>query len=159
MPTAKPRLMVTLEPETYNVLMRLARVQSRPASAIVREVLDGSTEALSQIADTMEALERLVGAAKDRLATETVQGLESAQGMLQPHLDGILDHFRAMTGELEDAASSGSGPLVAADEERSASEHRNPTPPKGAASSPDPQPVIRGSGSRKSLKSLKAAIH
>lgn len=159
MPTEKPRLMVTLEQRTYDVLKRLSAVQRRPASAIVREVLDGSTDMLSDIADTMEALERAQEAARARIGAEATAGLDEAASTLQPHLEGILGHFRALAAlasDFVDEAGLERGGVLAEARAPQRSEERTQPPARGAIHS-DPQPVIRGSESSKRLKSLKRA--
>jgi predicted DNA-binding protein len=57
MPTEKPRLSVMLEPQTYETLTRLARVQGRSAGAIIREVLEGVEAPLQRVAALLEAVE------------------------------------------------------------------------------------------------------
>lgn len=63
MPTAKPRITITLEPGTHATLKRLGAVQGRSVGAIVREVLEGVEEPLGRVAEVLEALERRRGEA------------------------------------------------------------------------------------------------
>lgn len=156
MPTANPRLQVTFEPETYEVLKRLAAVQGRPASTIVREVMQGSTGMLSEIADTMERLKAAQEAAKARIVAEAGQGLEDAADALQPPLLALLEHFEAVGSIASDFLADngiGGGALLSAPGSRpQRSEDGKPARSKGVSADADPQPVIRGSGFPKRLK-------
>lgn len=46
MPTKKPRIIITLEPETKEILAELAQVSGKPASAFIAEMLNESAEAI-----------------------------------------------------------------------------------------------------------------
>jgi predicted DNA-binding protein len=107
MPTANPRLQITLEPETYSVLKRLAAVQRRPAAAIVREVLHGCTEMLGEVASSMEAIEAAQGALRDRLGKEAVAGLSEAHEALEPLVSGIMGHITAISDLVTEIAEAG----------------------------------------------------
>ena len=109
MPTAKPRLMVTLDESAMGVLRRLAVVQERPVSAIVREMIDNSVPLLDEVATTLETLQAVSAKARARIGSEAVADLERAQEALQPHLEGIFHHFRELAALGQDEA------LVAAD--------------------------------------------
>lgn len=58
MPTGKPRLTVTFEPETYEVIARLAKAQDRSAGAVVREIMEAAQEPLARVAAFLEQIER-----------------------------------------------------------------------------------------------------
>lgn len=92
MPATSPRFTITVRPETQVALKRLAGVQGRPVASIIREVLDDAAPIMSELADTMEAL----GAARDAARAELADGLAEAAADLQPHLEGILGHLRAV---------------------------------------------------------------
>jgi predicted DNA-binding protein len=100
MPTANPRLQITLEPETYSVLKRLAAVQRRPAAAIVREML-------GEVASSMEAIEAAQGALRDRLGKEAVAGLSEAHEALEPLVSGIMGHITAISDLVTEIAEAG----------------------------------------------------
>ena len=92
MPATSPRFTITVASETSLALKRLAGVQGRPVASIIREVLDDAAPIMSELADTIEAL----GAARDAARAELVDGLAEAAADLQPHLEGILGHLRAV---------------------------------------------------------------
>lgn len=107
MPTAKPRISVTLSEEQAGVLQRLSRAQGRPVSAIVHDLLEQATPLLDDVAATLEALEAAGEAARARLASGAASDLENAQTALQPHLRGILDHFRDIASIAEGGSQGG----------------------------------------------------
>jgi hypothetical protein len=55
MPTNKPRVTVTLDPETYRVLHRWSSLQKRSIGKVMSELLDSVIEPLDRAADLMEA--------------------------------------------------------------------------------------------------------
>lgn len=55
MPTVKPRFVVTCEPDTHEVLQRLADLQGRSRGAVVAELLDEVAPALARTVALLEA--------------------------------------------------------------------------------------------------------
>lgn len=55
MPTVKPRFAVTCEPDTHEVIQRLADLQGRSRGAIVAELLDEVAPALARTVALLEA--------------------------------------------------------------------------------------------------------
>lgn len=55
MPTAKPRLIVTMEPETYRLLKRFAALSGSSMSAIVSSMLEPAVPSLHLMLDAAEA--------------------------------------------------------------------------------------------------------
>lgn len=58
MPTAKPRILVTLEPNVYETLKKLSAHRKRPISVIVREVVDMVHEPYQRLNDLFDGVER-----------------------------------------------------------------------------------------------------
>lgn len=52
----KPRITITLKPEQYDVLNRLAALQRRPMSGILSEFLDEVTPSLEKLIVSLEAV-------------------------------------------------------------------------------------------------------
>lgn len=67
MPTVKPRFAVTCEPETHEVIQRLADLQGRSRGAIVAELLDEIAPALSRTVALLEAAAAAPQKVKDGL--------------------------------------------------------------------------------------------
>lgn len=55
MPTLKPRVQVTLEPSTHEVIERFARLQNRTRGAIISELLDSIAPPLARSVALLEA--------------------------------------------------------------------------------------------------------
>lgn len=83
MPTIKPRVQVTLEPETHAVIERLADLQGRTRGAVIADLLDSIVPALSRTVALLEA-------AKEA-PNEVKRGLISV-------IEGIHQDFVAVTG-------------------------------------------------------------
>lgn len=99
MPTNKPRITITLEPEMHDTLRRLAKVQGRTISAVIREYLDAVEAPLERVASVLEALQRqkekVEGEAKgvsERIAEDATQAERGATEMLE-HLMAQMDMF------------------------------------------------------------------
>jgi hypothetical protein len=129
MPTAKPRLQVTLTPRSRAAIARVAAIQSRPASKLVAEILDEATPILEQIAATLEALKEAAnsvgGTVRRRLSTAERRAYSAA-------VEGM-----AILAELEQDARTVSGKEAAGGGEARA---RRRLP----GSEPDPRPSNTG---------------
>lgn len=96
MPTAKPRVQVTLEPETHAVIERLARLQGRTRGSIIAELLDSIAPTLTR---TVALLEAAMEAPNDvkrglRAVVEGVHDeLVQVSGEASAQLDMLLDRF------------------------------------------------------------------
>jgi len=55
MPTVKPRVQVTLEPETHEVIERFARLQNRTRGAVIAELLNEIAPAIGRTISLLEA--------------------------------------------------------------------------------------------------------
>ena len=102
MPATSPRFTITVKPETYTVLKRLAAVQERPTASIIREYLEGVTPVLGEIADAMEAVRNAESAARAELVG-SLTAMADVHDELLPHIEGIMEHFRAIASMAEDA--------------------------------------------------------
>lgn len=102
MPATSPRFTITVRPETKAALTRLAGVQGRPVASLIRDVLDDAAPIMDELAGTIEAL----GAAREAARAEMTDGLAEAAADLQPHLEGILGHLRAVHDLVSDPDES-----------------------------------------------------
>lgn len=93
MPTCKPRVMLTLEPEDHAILARLSTLQHRPVSAILRDVVHEFSPIASRIADALEAAYRL----QDQAPSELLDRMENAQKRAAPALMELLQTLEAVT--------------------------------------------------------------
>jgi hypothetical protein len=96
MPTNKPRVQVTLEPETHAVIERLAQLQGRTRGAIIAELLDSIAPTLTR---TVALLEAAIEAPNDvkrglKAMVEGVhQELVEVSGDASAQLDMLLDQL------------------------------------------------------------------
>lgn len=92
MPTSKPRVMLTLEPSDYQALTRLAELQGRPLATVLREFVTECSPVFNQIADALEAAQKMQkNASKDLL-----DKLETAHGKAAPVLLEMLEALEAV---------------------------------------------------------------
>lgn len=67
MPTIKPRVQVTLEPETHAVIERLAYLQKRSRGAVIADLLESVSPALTRTVALLEAAARAPEQVKEGL--------------------------------------------------------------------------------------------
>lgn len=140
MPTANPRLQITVTRPTRDVLARIAAVTKRPASKVVTEILDEALPALEQMARTMEALK----ASADSFGSNVRRRLTIAERRA----------YRQAAAGME----------LLADIEREANAARSPAPGVGAKRAPqdrkprpgDPRPSNTGVTAQKSHTTKRA---
>lgn len=75
MPTKKPRVAVTLKPETHEVIERLAALQGRSRGSVIAELLDAVTPALSRTVALMDAAQQAPKQVQQGLAA-TIEQME-----------------------------------------------------------------------------------
>jgi len=100
MPTAKPRLQVTLTTPQHELLKRLAKLQSRSASSIVAELFEQVFPVLERVAVVLQAAVRAQESAKEGLRSST----EAAERDMRPHLAQALGQLDLLQVEFEAAA-------------------------------------------------------
>ena len=103
MPTSKPRVTVTLDPETYRVLHRWARLQKRSIGKVVSELLDSVIEPLDRAADLMEAAAN----APD----EVKRGMVEAMVSVESDVLGAYSVIQGAYDSMESASGKGSTPV------------------------------------------------
>ncbi len=90
MPTAKPRITVTLTEHQYDVLTRLSSVRGASRSSIMVDLLDASLPVLERTFTLLEALEK---ARKGDYLEDFVASLDKAEETLAPLLAAALDQM------------------------------------------------------------------
>lgn len=135
MATTKPRITITLEPDEYAILARLAALQGSPMARIVSELLSEVTPTLKGLCDTLEAAKR----ADARVKAQMRQSMEAAEADLMPVAKMVLDQadmfqeaLIAALNTVADGTGAGAGTGGAL----------RATP--GAAADPGPRSVITG---------------
>ena len=126
MPTIKPRVQVTLEPETHAVIERFAELQGRTRGSVIAELLDAITPSLARTVALLEA---------------AIAAPESVKGGLRGVVEGIHDELVSVSG---DASRQFDILLDQLDKQAAAEgEQGHPAPQN---SPPNPHVVTRGSG-------------
>jgi hypothetical protein len=98
MPTLKPRVQVTLEPQTHDVIARLAKLQNRTRGSVIAELLDSVAPALIRTVALLEAafeapdqvkqgLRAVVEGVHDELVSVSGDSIKQLD-MLMQRLDG-----------------------------------------------------------------------
>jgi len=94
MPTVKPRVQVTLEPQTHAVIERLAALQGRTRGSVIAELLDSIAPPLTRTIALLEAAAEAPNDVKRgfRAAVEAShQELVNLTGDASKQLDAFLD--------------------------------------------------------------------
>lgn len=134
MPTLKPRVQVTLEPPTHEVIERLATLQGRTRGAVIAELLDAIAPSLGRTVAILEAaveapndVKRGLRAMVDSLHQEVI----TTSGDAAKQLDMVLDQL-ADSGANPHVVTRGSGinpPAVVTGPKKT----RKPSKPRGSA--------------------------
>lgn len=99
MPTNNPRLTITLQPTLAAQLRRLSQLTGNSQSALIAELLEGSTPIFDRMIVLLEAADK----AKEAIKGQAVEGLDIAQAKLEKQLGLALDTWdEAATPLLEE---------------------------------------------------------
>lgn len=127
MPTVKPRVAVTLEPSTHEVIARLAELQGRTRGAIIAELLDEVAPALTRTVALLEAAAAAPEQVKAGLRA-VVEGVHRDLVAVSGDAIGQMDMlFSALSGGTPTPVpvTRGSG----SDEPHAGSTHQTPSNP------------------------------
>ena len=94
MPTIKPRVSVTLEPEIFETFRELAKIQRRPTSALINELLVLVHPIQVKVLKASRNLEKLTKNSKAQFAgslDKAQQQVDDIFGPLMTVLDGLVD--------------------------------------------------------------------
>lgn len=115
MATTKPRVNLTLEPEHYAILTRLAKVQGTSRARIINELFKEVVPQLESVVVTLEqakaAAEKLTPEAKARLRTmmegKEAEAIETAKELKQALDDGLQMGLDMISEEFKSELESG----------------------------------------------------
>ena len=102
MPTANPRLTITLEPAIAACLRRLSEVTGNSQSKLIAELLEGSVPVFERVIATIEAAK----SASDEIRGKLASDMQAAQSRVETQLGFALDEFDGATAPLLDAAEA-----------------------------------------------------
>lgn len=103
MPTAKPRITITLEPHAHEALSRLSRTTGQSMASVVTGLVDAALPSLVRLAVVMER----AASAPQEVRAGLVAAVERAERDVLPGLMASLDQSDLFLADLE-AASGGS---------------------------------------------------
>ena len=97
MPTAKPRVNVTLEPKDYELLSTLAKQQKRSRADMLRDLFQTMRPVLERVAVVSEAAQRAQATAKQGM----IASAEKAEADLLPMLQQALGQFDLFIADVQ----------------------------------------------------------
>jgi hypothetical protein len=100
MPTANPRINVTLTPAVAAMLRELSRLTKNSQSGIISELLETSLPVFERVCTVLRAASTVQQAAKDDIAA----GLDRAQARIESQLGLIQDEMDEVSRPLLEAA-------------------------------------------------------
>lgn len=126
MATTKPRITVTLNERTYNVLKVIGDLGSSTMSGFISEMLDSALPTLERMAVTFQKIKQ----AQEGERARFLESIDDAQAAIEPVVMQTLGQFDLFLGRIEQAAEGmgGRGSCGAA--------APAPLPSAGAASPP-----------------------
>jgi hypothetical protein len=137
MPTFNPRVNVTLKPEHFDVVSRLAKLQRRSRASVLAELLTEVIPMLERVVVIGEAAKRAEVQAKEGMK----ESMERAEAAILPHVSAAMDQFDLLLADIT-SQQSGQGSSPA-----------NPQPARGGVGRgtlgkprKSPRPVTRGPG-------------
>ena len=125
MATTKPRITITLDPKTYNVLKVISDCGDKTMSGFVAELLDAAMPTLERMAVTFQAIKNAQEAERQKF----LSSIDRAQAALEPAVMQAVGQFDLFLSALDDAATGRGAPA------------RGEALPAAA----NPRPVTRGS--------------
>lgn len=139
MPTAKPRITLTLEPRIYAVIHRLSMAGGESMSKIITDFLEVAVPPMERMASLIEQANQ----APQNTLTELAASLARAESQIVGGLAKAQDEVDRVSSVLGDA-------LGVPDKPRRGAQRALRAVPEGE---PTPVPVTRGSGRTKTAKS------
>lgn len=94
MPTRKPRLQITLEPELYETLQRFAAYERRPMAKVITDLLVHIQPMLQSTVAALDQVQKAKGGPAAALAT-AITRMQGAVDQLAEKATGQLDLLRA----------------------------------------------------------------
>lgn len=113
MPTIKPRVQVTLEPETHNVIERFARLQNRTRGSVISDLLNEISRPLARTVALLEAAQEAPNEVKKglRAVVEDLHGeLMSVSGEANRQYELAME--RIAQSDREEASAAAVDPHV-----------------------------------------------
>lgn len=129
MPTAKPRVAVTMKPEHYEVLSRLSAARGVSMSSILSELWEVSVPVMARVANLLEQAKGAQESAKEGIREAT----DAALQVLVPQAQQVITNFdlfeETVLRQIEEEAEHAAGGRRQRREPRAANAGGVPQPP------------------------------
>ena len=102
MPTKKPRINLTLQPERYELLRRLAVLQESSMASIIIEVMDSVYPVLERVVIVLEAAKNAKTSQKEGMR----KAVETAEEEMMPHMYEAISQFDMFMDEAAKATGA-----------------------------------------------------
>ena len=102
MPTVKPRINITLQPERYDLLRRLSSLQGSSMASIVVEVMDSVYPVLERVVIVLEAAKNAQTSQKEGMR----KAVEAAEVEMMPHMYDAISQFDMFIDEAAKATGA-----------------------------------------------------
>jgi len=106
MATDKPRITITLEPDHYAILRRMANAQGGSMARIVTELVSEMAPLLGRVADMLEATVK----AQQNMKVSMRKAADQAEEDMKPLMQVALSQFDFFASEMERIASAADQP-------------------------------------------------
>ena len=147
MPTAKPRITLTLEEPQYRVLSKLAELQGCSMSSIVVDLVQTVIPVLDRVSSVLQAAKT----ASESVTNELKKSAESAEAVFSPMAQQLLAELDSMAsiaggaGEVRSASLASPAPISSKKRAALAGPH----PTNRGVRIPPPQDKIKGNSPMK----------
>ena len=132
MPTAKPRITITLTEQQYGLLSHMSSLGSGSMSAIVADMIETMVPVLERVVGALKA----AAEASDEMRKGMKDSFEKAEAEMLPHLEAVMGKFDELVPPLDGVpAQRVPGPVVAP-VSRSSKTARPPTSNRGVSYPP-----------------------
>lgn len=101
MPTANPRINVTLSPSLDSLVSRLAALERVSKSMVLRELLEAAEPSLVHAVALMEAAQGASAKARQAMVQDMQSGIKAAEGVSELMLRNLTQSTRDMVSEAQ----------------------------------------------------------
>lgn len=147
MPTAKPRVMVTLEERQHQVLASMSKSTGQSMSSILGELVDQAMPVLERMAVTFGKLRHMRDAERSKL----VDSLEAAQAAFEPLAQEAVGQFDLFLANVEKASRAPG--LPRSGRPGGQAKHRTPPTNRGVTPHPKKRPKAKRGAASKPIRS------
>jgi hypothetical protein len=97
MPTSKPRVLVTLEPEQHELISLLGELRGVSKAQVVRELIEASETVLERVVTVLAAAQKAENTYLSTIKTE----IEEVDDQIRPLVEQVIELFGVTTSDIE----------------------------------------------------------